>query len=272
MAAIAWVSPLVAQESSQQAPGNSLPKQLDLSSLPGALVEDIFVPVPSEIFGVLDKLGDPDWRGELPEEGYGTYPDRTRLALVFGLAVADGFLAVEAEDREAIKRIGREILRLATAIGIQSAVTPHVQSILEASNRADWGAILQELDRTQATVRETMEEMRDDDLARCVSIGGWLRGTQVASSLISDSYSQDKAELLSQPDIVRHFSGTILHMDPSIQENETMVVLSVGLGKIGKIMAASGDVIGADDVAEIHELCSNLLDSVRSAKPGKEKP
>lgn len=243
-------------------PAEAVPDQLDISKFPASVVEDVFVPVPSEIFSVLDKLGEPDWRGELRRGGYGTLADRTKIALIFGIAVADGFLAVEAEDRDAIQRTGREVLRLANAIGIQESVTPHVQSIIEAAQHENWQKVRGELDRTQATVRATMEKMRDDDLARCVSIGGWLRGTQVVSALISDSYSSDKAELLSQPEIVEHFGETIMQMQPAIKNHESVKELIKGLDVIHGLMEESENVIGADVVVEINEVCSMLLESI----------
>ena len=41
------------------------PASIDLSKFPAAEVEDIVVPVPSEVFLVLDKLGTPNWRAEV---------------------------------------------------------------------------------------------------------------------------------------------------------------------------------------------------------------
>ncbi len=264
LAAGAWAAP-AADGDSEKA---EVLEPLDVSNFPGAFVEDVFVPVPSEVFAVLDKLGEPDWRGQLEREGgYGTHSDRTLIALIFGVAVADGFLAVEAQDREAIERTGREVLRLANALGIQKAVTRHVQSILDASAGGDWDEIRRELDRTQATVRNTMEEMRDDDQARCVSIGGWLRGTQVVCSLVSDSYSTDKAELLNQPEIARHFLESVARMAPKVRGHEKMVELENGLQTIGELMEASNGTFGVDVVEEIHGICTKLIGSIEGRSP-----
>ena len=43
------------------------PAKIDVSRLPkeSRVVDDVIVPVPSEIFGVLDKLGKPNWAGVL---------------------------------------------------------------------------------------------------------------------------------------------------------------------------------------------------------------
>jgi hypothetical protein len=238
--------------------------QLDISNFPGALVEDVVVPVPSEIFTVLDKLGDPDWGGELFEGEYSGYTDRTQLALVFGTAVADGFVAVQARDRAGIQRMGREVLRLGEAIGIRDAVVGHCNSIIESANEEDWSSIRRELDRTQSTVRTTMERMRDEDLAQAVSIGGWLRGTEVITSLITGAYSKDKAELLGQPDLVEYFGKSIKQMKDDVRANEKMLAVEEGLEMIRQLMDNGDEVLDADEVNEMQEVCARLLAVVRS--------
>ncbi|MEM7147575.1 MAG: hypothetical protein AAF591_20840 [Verrucomicrobiota bacterium] len=242
--------------------------ELDISNFPGALVEDVVVPVPSEVFMVLDKLGDPDWGAELYEGEYSGYTDRTQLALVFGTAVADGFVAVQAKDRAGIQRLGREVLRLGEAIGIRDAVVGHCNSIIESANDEDWKSIRRELDRTQSTVRTTMERMRDEDLAQAVSIGGWLRGTEVITSLITGAYSKDKAELLSQPDLVAYFGRSIDDMDEDVKGNEKMVAVGEGLEIIRKLMDNGDEVLDADEVTEMQEVCARLLGLVRESGSG----
>ena len=47
---------------------DSPPQKIDISKLPKQtrVVDDVIVPVPSEIFTVLDKLGNPNWPGTQP--------------------------------------------------------------------------------------------------------------------------------------------------------------------------------------------------------------
>jgi hypothetical protein len=39
------------------------PRQIDLSKFPATQLDDVVVPLPSEVFNVLDKLGSPNWHG-----------------------------------------------------------------------------------------------------------------------------------------------------------------------------------------------------------------
>lgn len=232
---------------------------LDLKKFPGALVKQVVIPVPGEIFSVLDKLGEQDWSGqiELPKRKMST--DRVRLALVFGCTVAEGFVAVEAEDRPAIQEAGRNVLRLADTLGLQGAVLPHSQSIIESSQVGDWNAVRRGFDQTQATVKQTMAKMRDEDIASLVSLGGWLRGTITLTRLISEFYSSDRSELLNQPDLVAYFQQVIATMKPEIQNQPDVKVIQSGLMEIQKIMRDGNGEISEGAVSDIGGICEKLL-------------
>ncbi|MEM6280458.1 MAG: hypothetical protein AAF733_13330, partial [Verrucomicrobiota bacterium] len=145
---------------------DEVPERLDLSNFPGEIVEKVVVPIPAEIFSVLDKLEEPEWKSaiDLPEENE-TTTDRTMLALTFGSVVGEGFIAVQAESAEDIEKIGRRVLSLAESLGLSSAVQPHSLSIIEAATNRNWEAVREELDATQQTVRNTMEKLRDEELS-----------------------------------------------------------------------------------------------------------
>ena len=50
-----------------------------------------------------------------------------------------------------------------------------------------------------------MNEVHDEKLSQLVSLGGWLRGTEVLTSVVNERFSADGAELLHQPDLLSYF-------------------------------------------------------------------
>lgn len=238
---------------------------IDISDFPGTFVDEVVVPVASEVFAVLDKLGNPNWKGQLRGVTETNHKDRTVLSLHFGSVVAEGFIAVQAEDKDATEEIGREVLKLAEALGIRDAVLKHYQSILDAADKEDWNAIRRELDRTQRTVRETMKKMRDNELAQLVSIGGWLRGTEVVTSIIGAGYSEDRAELLNQPDLVKHFREAVGKMDPKVRDHKLVKRVASGLEVIEKQMVKGGEAMPAPGVKEIQGVCATLIKELNTA-------
>jgi hypothetical protein len=258
-AALSWVSPRPASAQDTPSAAKEGSGELDLSKFPGQVMEDVIIPVPSEIFSVLEKLGDPDWKKEINTEVKAKFVERTDVALLLGTVVADGFLAVQAQDSKTVENIGREVLDLAKSLGVKDAVLPHCNAIQEASKASDWDKVRKELDATQRTVRETMEKMKDKALAECVSVGGWLRGTQVVTSIINTSYTADKAELLNQPDLTDYFRDSMEEAITKLPQPDKLKLISSGLAQIHDLMLKGNGTMSQEAVATIHRITSELV-------------
>jgi hypothetical protein len=243
------------------------PERIDLTNFPGELVDKVVVPIPAEIFAVLDKLDEPDWNGgiELPAEGEQDR-DRTILALMFGSLVGEGFIAVQAKNADEIQKIGRRVLTISESLGLAGAVRPHSLAIIEAAGKSEWGKVRDELDATQQTVRTTMERLRDDELSGLVSLGGWLRGTNVVTAFISNSFSEDKAELLNQPGLVAHFRAMLGSMKGPSGKSPRIRSISTGLARIEAIITQSG-AIAEEDVNQLRDISRAMLDEYYFVKP-----
>ena len=74
------------------------PQKIDVSALPPAakVVENVVVPVPSEVFNGLDKLGPrPNWADVLrpTKETVKVQGEQVQIALQMGVVIAEGFIA-----------------------------------------------------------------------------------------------------------------------------------------------------------------------------------
>src|SRR5256714_4666610 len=186
-------------------------------------VEDVVVPLPNEVFGALNKLGPVNWKEYVRTEKGTNFSERPRTALLLGNVIADGFIAVQAEDAPAVKDIGQRVLTLAKGIGVGNSITPHAKAITEAADKRKWDNVRLELDRTQNSVQQAMNEVQDQKLAQLVSLGGWLRGTQVLTAVVVKHFSTQGAELLHQPDLLGDFDEKLKGMP----EYDVPVVASI---------------------------------------------
>jgi hypothetical protein len=236
------------------------PERIDLANFPGKIVDQVVVPIPAEIFSVLDKLDEPEWsRGvSIPDEP-GDGSDRSLLALTFGSLVGEGFIAVQAEDADDIEKIGKEVLDLSQALGLSNAVQPHSLAIIEAAGDRDWERVRDELDSTQQTVRDTMDRLRDQQLSELVSLGGWLRGTNVVTTFIRESFREDKAELLNQPGLIIHFREILGKMEGPFASTPQIRAISTGLARMEAIITGDG-VISEEDIRELNEISRAMLE------------
>lgn len=227
-----------------------------------AIHSEVVVPVPSEIFNVLDKFDvrRNQWHKELQVPKDRDCSGRTHTALFLGSVVAEGFLAVQAEDGPAVTELGEAVLELADELGLRDVVLKHSKSIIDAANKGEWQKVREEFDATRQTVRETMERRRDQDLAHCVSVGGWVRGTEIITSIIRETYSPQKAEILHQPDLLQHFARLFRDMEEARRDNR-LKALVAGLDRLQPLMSRQGP-ISAADIAAIHRICHQLARNV----------
>jgi hypothetical protein len=242
--------------------------KIDVSQLPAQakMIDEVVVPVPSEIFGVLDKLGKPRWEDVLRSSKSAAKPvgGAEQTALILGTVIAEGFIAVEAENAEEVKRIGKSVLSLSEAIGVKKAVQRRSQSIIESAENKEWNKVRRELDGALSDVKEAMSELKSEELSQLVSLGGWLRGTQALTQVVRRNFTKDGAELLHQPILLDYFDKRISSMTP---RRQTPLVLRVrqGLIEIRPLMGiAEGVEISEKTVRQIGEITDLLIQSIGS--------
>ena len=241
------------------------PQHIDVSKLKTG-VEDVVIPVPSEVFNALDKLGgNPNWRSVLANtESKAKFTHPPQIAMLMGVIIADGFIAVEAKDSGKVDEIGRKVIELATALGVRDAVLQHCNAITEAAKNDHWSDVRTELDKTQHSVSGAMESLHDHDAAELISIAGWLRGTDALSSLIQKDYQPDRADLLHQPDMLVTFERQLGVMDPKkVLANPQVAALREGLKKIKPLLDIHGaEQISQKSVDEINQISAVLVKSI----------
>jgi hypothetical protein len=230
------------------------PQRIDIGQI-SKKVEDVVVPLPNEVFGALNKLGPVNWKEFVRTEKGTNFTERPRIALLLGTVIADGFIAVQAEDAPAVKDIGQRVLTLAKGIGVGNSITPHAKAITDAANKRNWDDVRLELDRTQNSVQQAMNEVQDQKLAQLVSLGGWLRGTQVLTSVVAKHFSTQGAELLHQPDLLAYFDAKL----NSMPEYRVPVVVSIkgALGEVRPLIDRDKS-ISPDAVKKINDITTRL--------------
>ncbi len=229
------------------------PQKIDVTKLRSS-VDEVVIPVPSEIFNALDKMGgNLNWASEVAPDSKLHPRKPEEIAMLLGDVIANGFVAVEAKQADKVQEIGRRVIDLASALGVRESVIKHCSAIIDASKKDDWLGVRSELDRAQSSVREAMGGLKSKDESELVSIAGWLRGTQALASLVSKDYKPERAELLHQPDMLGTFESQFKGMKESVQNNPKVKDLREGLQKIKPlIMQESDGQISSKSVEQIN--------------------
>ena len=233
-------------------------------------IDSLTIPTPGELFAALEKPGKPDWASQYRTPIPMTYRNRAQIALNLGGLIADGFIAVEAQDSQQVKNIGTDIIKLAKALGVSENVLSRGNSINEFAENSEWDVLHEELEATQNEVKTSMQTNRDQDLVILVSLGGWIRGTQAVSASVIKNYDEQSGKVLRQPAVVS-FIHTKLN-DISMELRSDPLVKSVGdqLTSIEKLVAfQSGKGPTLEEVKKLNDAVGKLMDEIQRKEDAK---
>ena len=107
----------------------------------------------------------------------------------------------------------------------------HSASLTELGKRGDWTAVRKELIATQDDVEQAMTALRDQKLAHLISLGGWLRGLEIASSAVESKCSPERAATLWQRDLINYFAEEMKTLPPPLARTPLFEKLGVGRGR-----------------------------------------
>jgi len=174
------------------------------------------------------------------------FNNRVQFALSFGILIGDAFLAVEAEESKAIEPIGRELLRRAKALGVEKRVSSHSKELLDLAKQSDWTGLRKELIVTQIDVEKAMLDLRDEEMAHFISLGGWIRGLEIAAASVATEFSAKRATLLGQLDLLDYYLQRLDTLSPSLKSTPLISQIIESLREIRQKLARSSAITQAD--------------------------
>jgi hypothetical protein len=230
--------------------------------------DDMSIPSPGECFAAINKFDRPAWSRLMRSPAPTTTTNRTELALHLGTRVTDGFIAVEAQDSQGVKNVGRDIINLAKSLGITQTVIARGNSISDFAENNEWNALREELDATENEVKLAMRTQKDDDLIALVTVGAWLRGTQAACEMVSGQYRPELAQLLRQAAVVTILTDKLETL-PERMRNETIVSSTrSGLEEVLAIISADSDAVLSEHAVEkLRNRTTELVEQIAPATP-----
>src|SRR6266699_1472854 len=227
--------------------------------------DSISIPTPGELFAALEKPGKPNWTGQYRGPMPTTYRNRPQIAMNLGGLIADGFIAVEAQDSQQVKNTGTDIIKMAKALGVSENILSRGNSINEFAENNEWDALQEELEATQNEVKSSMQSHRDQDLIILVSLGGWIRGTQVVSAAVMQNYDERAAKVLRQPALVSFIQSKMNDISPDVRGEPLIKEVSGQLPGIEKLVTfPAGKAPTADEVRQVNEAVGKIMSQIQA--------
>jgi hypothetical protein len=245
--------------------------RLSSEQLAGAVRNDaISIPTPGELFAALGKPGKPNWSGQFRGPIPTSYRNRAQIALNLGGLIADGFIAVEAQDSQQVKNTGTDIIKMAKALGVSENILGRSHSINDFAENSEWDALQEELEATQNEVKSSMQSHQDQDLVILVSLGGWIRGTEVVSAAVLQNFNEQSARVLRQPALVNFIEAKVRDISAETRNDPLVKKVSDQLGVIEQLVSFPTDKPPTvEDVRKVHEAVGHVMAEIQQKPDGK---
>lgn len=261
MAAVAFAapSPVASPTASASSPNLSAEQ-----SAQAVKTDSVTIPTPGELFSALAKATKADWASGYRGPIAMNYKTRPQIALNLGGLIADGFIAVQAQDAQQVKNIGGDITKMAKALGVSENILARGNSISQFAESDEWSALQEELEATQNEVKASMQSHRDQDLVILVSLGGWIRGTEVVSGLVAKNYDGKLGQILRQPELLRFIRSKIAQISPELQNDPLVKSVNNQLQGIEQIVAKPfGQPLSSAEVTKMNESVTKLMQEIQ---------
>ncbi len=226
--------------------------------------DSVTIPTPGELFAALGKPAKPDWASRYRGPIAMNYKTRAQIALNLGGLIADGFIAVEAQDTQQVKNIGGDVVKLAKALGVSENILARGNSINQFAENDEWSALQEELEATQNEVKASMQSHRDQDLVILVSLGGWIRGTQVVSGVVAKNYDERLGQILRQPELLRFIRSKVGQISPDLQNDPLVSSVNRQLQTIEQMVAKPfGQSLSAAEVGQLNDRVNQVMKEIQ---------
>lgn len=227
------------------------------------------VPTPGELMTALNKLGKPDWPSLFRPVIPTTFPSRPQMALNLGGLIADGYIAIEAENPQQLKNVGKDIIALTKPLSVQQDIINRGNSLTQFADAKQWDVLREELEATQNEVKNAMGQNQDQSLITLVTVGGWARGTEAITGYLARNYTEAGAKIIRQPAIIKMLNQRLDELPDKVRDDPAVKTTRVKLIEMTDAVSFSRTTTPTvEDLKQLNKLALELMQGI-TTKPKK---
>jgi hypothetical protein len=225
-----------------------------------AQIDGTLVPSPSELFTAVNTMGEFDWDAVVKVNPRSNYDNNALQALNLGSRSGVAFMAIQAQDNEALGQAINTILELARALAVDEMILAKGSELHNLATHKKWDQVRHELDNLKVQVEEYIRDLGDDQVAVLVAAGGWLEGLRGVSKLLSDLYNENASTVLHQPALVDYFQDRFVGVSKEFGDVPVVQEINAQLPKIKALISGErGKPIPKENIEQLNKISTDLI-------------
>lgn len=232
--------------------------------------DQYLVPSPGDILGALQHSAKIDWKAlsnQIEKSGADrkdSYAEDSQKALNLGMRVADSFVAVEARDKDQFVQFSGAVDKLATELSANANLAAKRDEAKKLVEEGKWQELGNLLEQVRFDVLREFKAVPDEDSIILANLGGWLRGLDLVTGALEQSYSAEGTKVLRQAGLVNYLTARLQKLEAPASTDKVVGIIKAKLPEIATLCSFNEDAtLSQDKVKQLHEITAALVQAVQ---------
>ena len=234
--------------------------------------DNYILPPPEEVFMALRGVSAVDFTKLCAAIAKGPLTSKSKFtsdgakAANLGMRVADAFVAVQAKDAISLRRASDVIEILSLELSADLSLKNKIAVANKLADEGKWNELRTILESVRVDVLDEMKANKDKDSVTLATVGGWLRGLNIATLALLENYEPDSTKLLRQPQLVAYLKGQLEGLGPKSKDLPFVKKLTGQMDAVAKLTEIpDGTTMSKDDLRKLNQISNELVALVANA-------
>jgi len=188
------------------------------------------------------------------------------IPMILGVRIADGVMAIKANNAELLNKCAADIEKLAKKMGVADADLGRARAVRAAANKGEWLKVFMELGFLQQDIMKKIDQPEHATHGTLLIVCGWMQGARYTSTVVDENYSAETSNLLREPMLAKALKGKIEGLPANLQSSPLVVKLHEVLPQIERILTIPLDgTISKENVGELNRLATEVVKAAMGA-------
>lgn len=228
--------------------------------------ENYILPPPEEVFNALRSVSKVDFAklsasfAKDPNTGKSKFSSDAAKAANLGMRVADAFIAVQAKDAQALRRASDVIEVLSLELSADLSLKNKIAVANKLAEDGKWSELRTILEAVRVDVLAELKANKDKDSVALATVGGWLRGLNIASMALADNYDADATKLMRQPMLVAYLKRQLEGLGGKAKGSAFVTKMISQMDAIAKLTdIPDGKTMSKEDLQKLSQISGELV-------------
>lgn len=184
-------------------------------------------------------------------------------AMALGVKIADGIVAIKAQNAEKLNRSADQLEALGKKLGATDDDLKRARQVRDLANRGEWLMVFLELGFLQADIMQKLATPENRDDRTLVIASGWLQGARYASALIGQNYTPELSNIMREPVLAGELNKQVAALGGDLAAAPKVQAVAKAVAEAYPIVNIPLDAsIPKDDVAKLKSIADTAVGAI----------